>query len=86
MACVAVGVVEVEYGLAITLFLPRFQRASIVVGLVLHALIYLLLPVRIFTLATWASYLAYLDPDRVDAALRPLLDASDHCLDGASGP
>ncbi len=84
--CVAVGVVVVEYGLAVTLFLPRFQRASIAVGLVLHALIYLLLPVRIFTLATWATYLAYLDPDRVDEALRPLLDASDHRLDGASGP
>ena len=35
----------------------------------LHAAIYLLLPVSIFTLTVWATYLAYLDPDRVNAPL-----------------
>ena len=73
-ACAAILTVIVEYALALTLFIPRLQRASIAVGLMLHAAIYLLLPVSIFTLTVWATYLAYLDPDRVNAVLRPLLN------------
>lgn len=72
-ASVAILTVVIEYALAITLFIPRLQRVSMAIGIALHAAIYLLIPVSIFTLTVWATYLAYLHPDRVDRALRSVL-------------
>jgi hypothetical protein len=47
----------------VALFHPRLQRVFIPLGLFLHAVIYLTLPVGPFTVTMWASYLVFLDPD-----------------------
>jgi len=59
----AVITVALEYILPIALWVPRWQWWSFPVGFVLHALIYILLPVGTFTVTMYALYLAYLDAD-----------------------
>jgi hypothetical protein len=65
MVSVAWVTVSLEFVLCFGLWVKRFQRWLIPVGLVFHGLFYVLLPVGPFSLTMWLFYLAYLDPDAV---------------------
>lgn len=78
----SVGVVALEYVLPFALFVPRLRRWAVPVGLVLHGLFYVLLPVGTFSLTMIVLYLAYLDPSAVHRAIDRLL-AADALPDSA---
>ena len=63
-ACMAMALftVFIEYLLPFALFVPRFQRVLIPVGLMLHAVFFVVLPVGTFTCTMMLLYLAYVDP------------------------
>lgn len=63
------GVMFVEYGLAFGLPFQRTRRVMLPIGLILHAGIYLTLPVTTFSVEMFILYLAFLDPRAVDRAL-----------------
>lgn len=72
-AVTAWTVVALEVALPIGLWFRRTQGPLLLVGAVLHALFYTLLPVGTFSVTMVACYLAYLDPDAVEGAVRRLL-------------
>ncbi len=57
---VAITTVILEFLLAFGLYIPRFHKYLMPVGIVLHVLFYLLLPIRTFTLAMILLYLAFI--------------------------
>lgn len=61
----AVLVVVTEYVLAFGLWVRRLQPVLIPVGLVLHGLFYVMIPVSTFSVSMWALYLVFLDPEAV---------------------
>jgi hypothetical protein len=65
----SIATVALELGLAIGLWFPRARRWLIPAGVVFHVLIYVSLPVTIFSALSCVLYLSYLDPDRVHAAV-----------------
>ncbi len=67
--CVAAawGTVLLEFALAFGLWFRRFRPPLLVMGLILHFMIYYLLPVTVFTVASIAVYLVFLDPKTVHA-------------------
>ncbi len=66
-------VIVLEYVLPFGLWSRRVQLPLMACGVVLHALFYWLLPVGTFSVTMIACYLAYLDPDDVEAFVRRLL-------------
>jgi hypothetical protein len=68
MAALAVATVVIEYWLAVALWLPRQRLAAIVVGVLLHWVFYVFMPVGTFSVAMMVCYLAYLPPEDVRAA------------------
>jgi len=74
-AIAGTGTVALELWLAVALWLPAQRRAAIAVGLALHAVFYLTIPVGIFSLTVAAFYLAFVDPDRFHRGLDRLLGA-----------
>lgn len=67
MRCNAIGTVALEFSLAFVLWIPRWQKWTIPVAILFHALIYYTLPVRTFTVTMWLLFLAYVPPARVHA-------------------
>jgi amino acid transporter len=65
----AVATFLLELALAIGLWFPRARRWLIPAGFALHLLIYVALPVTVFSALSCLLYLAYLDPDEVHAAI-----------------
>lgn len=65
-------VVVIEYLLPFTLWFRRTRAASVAVGVTLHAMFYVLLPVGTFSVTMIACYLAYFDPDEVERAVLAL--------------
>jgi hypothetical protein len=61
----AIIVVVVEYGLTFAIFVRRWQVYVLPVGLALHAVFYVLLPVNTYSATVMVLYLALLDPDAV---------------------
>jgi hypothetical protein len=61
----AIVVVVVEYFLAFAIFVRRWQAVVLPIGLALHAVFYLLLPVNTYSATVMVLYLALLDPDDV---------------------
>ncbi len=59
------GTVVGEFALAFGLWIPRLRWWLIAFGVVLHASIYLALPVATFSATILFLYLAYFDPDAV---------------------
>ena len=57
---VAITTVILEFLLAFGLYIPRFHKYLMPVGIVLHILFYVLLPIRTFTLAMILLYLAFI--------------------------
>lgn len=73
MMPVALSVLAIEYGLAVSLWIPLLRAPSIAVGIVFHFLLYYLLPVGPFSLTMVLLYLAYLDQDRLHAWIDDLM-------------
>lgn len=69
----AVSVVVVEYVLAVGLWFKRTHWLLFPMGLLMHAVFYVALPVSTFTLTMCALYLAFLDPDDVHRVIDRLL-------------
>ena len=74
LALASVIVVALEYVLPFALFVPRWRRWAVPVGLLLHGVFYVFLPVGTFSLTMAVLYLAYLDPQAVHDAIDRLLD------------
>lgn len=66
-------VIALEILLPIGLWFRRVQRPLVLFGAVLHASFYTLLPVGTFSVTMIACYLAYFDPDEVEAVVWRLL-------------
>ncbi len=66
-------VVVIEFALAIGLWFPRFHRVLFPLGLLLHAGMYYLLPVSIFSFLMAVLYLAYVPPGRFQQAMDDLM-------------
>lgn len=65
----AFATTALEYALAVGLWVPRWRRALLPVGVAFHLALYYLVPVSTFSATMCLLYLAFLDPDRVHAAL-----------------
>ena len=65
IAAAAIATFLLELALAIGLWIPRARRWLIPAGFALHLLIYIALPVTVFSALSCLLYLAYLDPDDV---------------------
>ena len=66
LCCVmAITTVMLEFLLSFGLYLPKFRKYLMPVGIVLHILFYVLLPIRTFTLTVILLYLAYIPADSV---------------------
>lgn len=63
--CQALALVTValELGLAVGLWFRPTRRVLIPLGIVFHAVLYVMLPVSTFSLTMWLLYLAFVDPD-----------------------
>ncbi len=57
------GTIFLEFALAATLFVPRLQLPSIVLGVIFHWGLYEFLPVGPFSLTMFLGYLAFVDPN-----------------------
>lgn len=65
----AFATVGIELFLAFGLWVRRWHRVAIPLGLAFHAILYVALQIDTFTVTVWALYLAYVDPDRVHAVI-----------------
>jgi hypothetical protein len=65
----SIGTVALEYALAIGLWFGPARRWLIPTGIVFHIVIYMTLPVTVFSALSCLLYLAYFDPDDVHAAI-----------------
>jgi uncharacterized membrane protein YphA (DoxX/SURF4 family) len=66
---VAWSTIVVECSLAIGLWVRRFQRPLMMLGLLFHVTLYYALPVTVFSIASILAYLAYIHPDTVHRAV-----------------
>lgn len=73
MVAAAWGTVVLELYLAVALFVPRLRKGAIFMGIVFHALLYWWLPVGVFSLTMWLSYLAFVRPETVRDVLQRLV-------------
>jgi hypothetical protein len=69
VAALAIGTVAIEYALAVGLWVPRWRRVLLPLGVAFHLALYYAVPVSTFSATMCLLYLAFLDPDRVHAAL-----------------
>ncbi|HEU4535279.1 MAG TPA: HTTM domain-containing protein [Polyangiaceae bacterium] len=69
----ALATVAIEYALAFGLWVPRWRRAVVPLGVAFHFVLYYTLPISIFSATMSLLYLAFLDPDRVHAAIDAVL-------------
>ncbi|MGF1551607.1 MAG: HTTM domain-containing protein [Paracoccaceae bacterium] len=65
LALASVGVVVLEYVLAVAIHVRRWQPVALPVGFGLHAAFYLFLPVNTYSVTMMLLYLALLDPQAV---------------------
>ncbi len=56
----AITTVILEFSLSFGLYIPKFRKYLMPIGIVLHVLFYVLLPIRTFTLTVILLYLAYI--------------------------
>lgn len=69
MFLLAVGTVALEYSLAIGLWFSKPRPYLIVCGIVFHFLLYVMFPIKTFSLTSIAIYLVFLNPDAVHRAV-----------------
>jgi len=76
-ATAALAIVALEFGLAVGVWLPRWHRRLLPLGVAFHAVLYVLLPVATFSATMVLLYLAAIEPaavHRVAAGLAPRAD------------
>lgn len=73
MVFLSLCAIGIEGGLAVGVFLRRWHRWVLPLGLLLHGVIYVTLPVGTFSLSMAALYLAVLDPQVLHSAIDRLL-------------
>ena len=61
----ALGTVALEYALSIGLWIPAARRWLMPLGIVFHIVIYVTLPVSVFSALCCLLYVTYFDPDDV---------------------
>lgn len=64
--------VALEYVWPFALFHRGARRWLLPLGVLFHGILYIMLPVGTFTASMWVLYLAYFEPDEVDAVLDTL--------------
>ena len=69
MVAASVATVALEYALAFGMLHARTRRWLALPGLLLHGALYVVLPVRTFSATMFVLYLAYFDPDEVQAVI-----------------
>jgi len=69
VVAISLGTVALEMALAVGLWFRRVRRFLIPAGIALHILIYVTLPVTVFSGLSVLLYLAYLDPDEVHRSI-----------------
>jgi hypothetical protein len=62
--------------LAVGLWIPRWRNAFLALGVALHAVFYVLIPVETFSVTMFALYLAFVDPEDVDRVVDALVRPS----------
>ena len=65
LAAMSIAVVVVEYFLAVAILTRRYLKPALVLGLSMHALFYLMLPVSTYSATMMLLYLALVDPEDV---------------------
>ncbi len=75
--------VAIELVLAVGLFIRRTHHWLLPMGVALHAVMYVALPVSTFSATMWLLYLAVLDPDRVHALIDQMSGGSGEGADPA---
>jgi hypothetical protein len=66
---VSIVTVAFEYTLPFVIWVYRWQKVFIPAGLAVHALFYVLIPVKTFSVLMFVLYIAYLHPDWVHRSL-----------------
>lgn len=72
LAFLGLATVVLEYALCFGLWVKRWQWWLVPSGILLHAIIFVALPVKTFSATMLLLYLAYVDPDRVHGWLERL--------------
>ena len=72
MMGIAITVVVLEYFLVFGLWFKTTRKISIFMGVILHGLFYIVIPVGTYTVTMWCMYLAFVDPDRMHAAIEEI--------------
>jgi hypothetical protein len=75
IASASVATVLLEYALAGGLWIPALRRWLVPIGIAFHIVIYVTLPVTVFSALSCLLYLCYFDPDQVHAAIDRLSQA-----------
>jgi hypothetical protein len=65
----AVGIVGLEFALAVGVWRPRIHRVLLPLGVAFHATLYVLLPVATFSATMVLLYLAVMVPEAVERGL-----------------
>jgi hypothetical protein len=65
--------IGLEFALAVGLFVARTRRYLFPIGIALHGIFYVMLPVSTYSVTFWVAYLAFLDPDRFHLAIDTIL-------------
>jgi hypothetical protein len=66
---ISIGTVVLEFVLPFVLWVYRWQKVFIPLGLMVHALFYVLIPVKTFSVLMFVLYIAYLHPESVHRVL-----------------
>ena len=66
---ISVGVLILEYALSVGLFFRLTRKYLLIAGIIFHALIYIALPVRTFTMTVFILYLSFIDTKKVHALI-----------------
>ncbi len=72
----AFATTALEYALAVGLWVPRWRRVLLPAGVAFHLALYYAVPVSTFSATMCLLYVAFLDPERVHAALDAWLGRS----------
>ncbi|MDC0715799.1 HTTM domain-containing protein [Nannocystis bainbridge] len=76
-AIAASSIVALEFALAIGVWRPRWHRVLLPLGVLLHAALYVLLPVHTFSATMVLLYLAVIDPPAVERAVARVAPRAD---------
>jgi len=67
MVALSIVTIITEFSLGFGMLFRRTRKILVIPGLLLHAIFYVLLPVRTYSATMWLLYLAYFDADKIHA-------------------